>query len=96
MVVLRCVVPRHIVPFRLRHIVPFWFWCRFGFRVPVVSLRSTTGYTLTSLRDAEKYNTQKHPEAGGFIACSRWLRSIATTPPEKRKCHPHTQACCII
>ena len=52
-----------------------------GFLGPVVSLRSTTGYRRSSLRDVDA-RCRSFPEAGGFTSCSRWLRSSATTPPD--------------
>ena len=84
---------------------------RFSSGIPVVSLRSTSGYMLPSLRDDSESHTnapppslrndsESHtnsqlpslrdaeppsaslPEAGGFPAGSRWLRSAATTPPD--------------
>jgi hypothetical protein len=69
-----------------------------GFLGPVVSLRSTTGYRRSSLRDVDARcrsfpeadhsplpiipRSRSFPEAGGFTSCSRWLRSNATTPPD--------------
>ncbi len=52
---------------------------------PGVSLRSTPGYRRTSLRDGRGGDdgAGRVGEPGGFGACSRWLRSAATTPPGK-------------
>jgi hypothetical protein len=62
-------------------------------RLPVVSLRSTTGYKLASRRDADSgkfaslsqisssdFGLSAIPDARGIKACSRWLSGA--TPPE--------------
>ena len=53
---------------------------------PVVSLRSTTGYRLESLRDKDgRSRAIRSSDAGGIPACSRWLSPrMRATPPETR------------
>jgi hypothetical protein len=47
---------------------------------PVVSLRSTTGYKLESLRDGA-FRVSCLLDAGGIPACSRWSSEARATPP---------------
>gem|GEM_PF-3154871 len=85
--------PGGVQAHRISHTIsaPRWHPCRgandLGTFFPVVSLRSTTGYRLASLRDGECWQTggyqskgkQPASDAGGIIACSRWLRPRADT-----------------
>ena len=63
--------------------------------VPVVSLRSTTGYRLASLRDGRCWQTDGHQQkgkhlvfdAGGIPACSRWSRPRSGRRPPVHASH---------
>ena len=59
---------------------------RLGPLVPVVSLRSTTGYKLLSLRDEYGRGSFVYSaDAGGIRACSRWSSPRPrATPPDTR------------
>ena len=73
---------------------------------PVVSLRSTTGYRLLSLRDEKRRAKPirrvdasgilvwsiRRFDAGGIRACSRWLSEERATPPENRPQSTRTPA----
>ena len=68
----------------------------FGDGDPAVSLRSTAGYLLGSLRDRVdqdlKGTSVSGTDAGGIVACSRWLSPAA--PPALDSKAPRVPAGC--